>query len=80
MHINTLAYVANQLIRYGISAQQITIKGKDSMTLSFTAPRREYEAIARLCEDSGYTFHTSADEFIARSLDRYQIHLGEETF
>jgi len=62
-----------------IEAEQITIKGKSTKTVSFTAPRTQYAEIGTMCEDRGWTFHTSQDEFIARHLDRYQIHIDGRT-
>lgn len=61
--------------RHDLVAVDITIKGKDSMTISFTAARSDYSLIAEMCEESEWTFHTSMDTFIARDTDRYQIHL-----
>lgn len=79
MNMRDLGWLTQLFERHGLSADGITIKGKESTTLSFTAPRADYTVIAEMCEEHNLTFHTSADEFIARHLDRYQVHLPEES-
>ena len=75
MDIAALHEFCTECEHRALDVTQVTIQGKDTLRVSFTAPRRMYSEIAQMCEDREWTFATSADTFIARHLDRYQVFL-----
>ena len=73
-----LSHIMALLLARKIEATQIIVKGKDTEKVSFTAPRIQYSKINKLCCDWNWGFTTTADKFISRLNDRYQIDIGGE--
>lgn len=63
----------------GLDLGEITIKGKDTKTVSCTIPRRHLSSLDDMCIVYGWTFHTTHDSFLAKGHGRVQIHLDGRT-
>lgn len=75
MNLTALRTFCRVIGRAQIPAADITIKGKETMTISFTGYRTDYSQILEMCKDSEWAFHASHDAFLDKGLTRYQIHL-----
>jgi len=60
---------------YRVHPLNITIKGKDTTTVSFTLRYIEMQELDEMCVKQGWNFSTSSDSFLALGHGRVQLNL-----
>lgn len=77
MNLEDLTFMTQALQRNGVKAHGITIKGKESKTLSFTAEDIYAGDVRVMCDRHGFDVHLSMDQFLPPYQLRFQLSIGE---
>lgn len=73
MNVANLGWLTQGLIRYGVAAKHITIKGKDSMTLSITVADEDVPSLRKMTDEFRLEVRMTIDQFLPNDEYRFQL-------